>query len=257
MKHLKKSSKSNFLDSLILLLSIYVLAALLIQESMELDAETLLFLLYADTLICLVFLIDFAIRFAKADNKSAFMRWGWIDLLSSIPMIDPLRYGRIVRVIRILRALHASRLIVNHLLHRRTTGILALLVICSALIIIISAVTVLQVERSVEGANIHELRDAIWWAFVTITTVGFGDFFPVSVVGRIVSALLMTVGVGLFASLTGAIVANTLVRDDDKKEEDRTRQEISLLMEKVDALHAEVGELRGEFQRNRLKAPAE
>ncbi len=257
MKHLKKSSKSNFLDSLILLLSIYVLVALLIQESMELDAETLLFLLYADTLICLVFLIDFAIRFAKADNKSAFMRWGWIDLLSSIPMIDPLRYGRIVRVIRILRALHASRLIVNHLLHRRTTGILALLVICSALIIIISAVTVLQVERSVEGANIHKLRDAIWWAFVTITTVGFGDFFPVSVVGRIVSALLMTVGVGLFASLTGAIVANTLVRDDDKKEEDRTRQEISLLMEKVDALHAEVGELRGEFQRNRLKAPAE
>src|SRR3569832_395864 len=90
-------------------LSIYVLAALFIEAAVPLKPSTRSILLYIDTTICFVFLFDFFYRFAKAGRKLQFLRWGWIDLVSSIPAISALRIGRVVRVVRVLRLLRGFR----------------------------------------------------------------------------------------------------------------------------------------------------
>ncbi|KZL06148.1 ion transporter [Pseudovibrio sp. Ad26] len=237
----------HLFDLFIVILSIYVIAALLIQDAMHLDAETITLLIYADTAICGIFFIDFLIRFIKAERKVDFMKWGWIDLVSSIPLVDPLRYGRVIRLFRIIRAIRASHTIVRYIYNKRTNSVLTLVFISSILIVILAAIAVLQVEKNAEGANILTLRNAIWWAFVTITTVGYGDFFPVSPVGRVIAAFLMTVGVGMFASLTGTIVANLFINEN--KETDT--KDLQALEAKLDALHVELAEMRRELSKQK------
>ena len=98
-----KENKLGFLNFLVLVLSIYVLVALLVDTLFKLPTEISRLLYYTDNSICAVFFFDFCIRFYRAENKWKFMRWGWIDLLSSVPAIEFLRAGRAVRLIRLLR----------------------------------------------------------------------------------------------------------------------------------------------------------
>ena len=212
--------KIGFLNLLILVLSIYVLVALLVDTIFKLPPEVSRILNMADNAICLVFLFDFGTRFYKAESKLKFMRWGWIDLLSSIPTLDFMRAGRMLRLIRLLRILRAFRStkhLVQHIFQRRTQGALTAAAIIAVLMIIFSSIAILQVEDD-PNSNIKTAEDAIWWAYVTITTVGYGDKFPVTTEGRIIAALLMTVGVGLFGTFT-AYLASWFV-GETKKEND-------------------------------------
>ncbi|HRC33302.1 MAG TPA: ion transporter, partial [Bacteroidia bacterium] len=160
-----------------------------------------------DNIICGIFLIDFIIRFKRAENKLHFMKWGWIDLISSIPMLDFFRAGRalrLIRLLRILRAFRSTKHLVQHLFKSRTQGTFSAALIIAMLMVIFSSIAILQVETD-PNSNIRNAEDAIWWAFVTITTVGYGDKFPITTEGRIIAALLMTVGVGLFGTFTGFV----------------------------------------------------
>lgn len=80
--------------------------------------------------------------------------------------------------------------------------------------IIFSSIAILQVEVDT-NSNIKTSEDAIWWAYVTITTVGYGDKFPITTEGRMIVALLMTVGVGLFGTFT-AYLASWFVGEGEK-----------------------------------------
>lgn len=145
------------------------------------------------------------------------MKWGWIDLISSIPMIDFLRVGRLFRLIRlfrILRAFRSMKHLVNHIFRNKTQGAFTSVFIISILIILFSAIAILQVEKD-PNSNIKTAEDSIWWAYTTITTVGYGDKFPVTTEGRIIGMVLMTCGVGLFGTFT-AYIASWFVRE--KKE---------------------------------------
>lgn len=146
------------------------------------------------------------------------MQWGWIDLISSIPTLDFMRAGRMLRLIRLLRILRAFRStkhLVLHIFKRRTQGALTAAAIIAVLMIIFSSIAVLQVEND-PNSNIKTAEDAIWWAYVTITTVGYGDKFPVTTEGRLIAALLMTVGVGLFGTFT-AYLASWFVGETKKE----------------------------------------
>lgn len=79
------------------------------------------------------------------------------------------------------------------------------------MMIIFSSIIILQVEKA-PGSNIFTAGDALWWAFVTITTVGYGDLYPVTLEGRLVAVILMTTGVGLFGTFT-AFVASWFVKE--------------------------------------------
>src|SRR5215212_2344096 len=96
-------NKLNYLSILVIVLSIYILAALLVTTFFKFSTEVTRVLDLTDNAICIFFLLDFSIRFYQAENKLRFMRWGWIDLISSIPTLDFLRAGRALRLIRLLR----------------------------------------------------------------------------------------------------------------------------------------------------------
>ncbi|RCR67710.1 potassium channel family protein [Larkinella punicea] len=219
----KSENKLGILNSVVIVLSIYVLGALVIDSVYVLPTETSLLLSYIDNSICLFFFFDFCIRFYKADNKLKFMRWGWIDLVSCIPMVDFLRAGRLLRLIRLLRVIRAfrsARQLVNYIFKDKSQGAFTSVSIIAILLVIFSAIAILQVETD-PNSNIKTAEDAIWWAYVTITTVGYGDKFPVTTEGRIIAAILMTAGVGLFGTFT-AYVASWFVTDNKPVE---TKQE--------------------------------
>lgn len=214
----KTEKKLGALNIVVFVLSIYVLGALVVDTVYELPTETSTLLHYIDHTICVFFFLEFCIRFYKAESKLRFMRWGWIDLLSSIPMVDFLRAGRILRVIRIFRIIRAFRTtqqLLHHLFSTRVQGTFTSISIVAILLVIFSAIAILQVETD-PNSNIKTAEDAIWWAYVTITTVGYGDKFPVTTEGRLIAAVLMTAGVGLFGTFT-AFVASWFVSSSEKE----------------------------------------
>ena len=104
-----KEEKLNYFNLLMLVLSLYILGSFLIDTIFVLSKETSRLLNYIDNTVCFVFLIDFIIRFRAAPNKWKFMQWGWIDLISIIPVIDYFRAARLLRIITLLRILRAFR----------------------------------------------------------------------------------------------------------------------------------------------------
>ena len=217
-----KVEKLNFLNLLIIILSFYVLGSLVVDTFFTLPPEIAKVLNYVDNFICGVFLLDFIIRFRAAENKLQFMKWGWIDLIASIPTLDFMRAGRLlrlIRLIRIIRAFRSTKHIVQHIFKNKVQGTLTSVAIIAVLMLLFSSIAILQFETD-PNSNIKTAGDAIWWAYVTMTTVGYGDKYPVTTEGRIVAAVLMTVGVGLFGTFT-AYVSSWFVKDNAKTEEEK------------------------------------
>lgn len=211
-------NKLDLLNIIVIILTIYVLGALVVDTTCTLPSETSILLSYIDNTICAFFFCEFCYRFYKAESKLKFMKWGWIDLLSSIPMVGALRAGRVLRLIRLLRVVRAFRstkLLINHLFANKAQGAFTSISAIAILLVIFSSIAILQVETD-PNSNIKTAEDAIWWAYVTITTVGYGDKFPVTTEGRIIAAILMTAGVGLFGTFT-AFVASWFVTDTKAK----------------------------------------
>lgn len=197
-------------DMVILILSIVILAAMAIDLSVPLDKETRQLLWMLDTAICIVFLSDFFIRLWRAEDKKKFLKWGWIDFVASIPMIEPLRWARAVRVFRILRLLRAfksGKTVLAYIFRNRAQGAFSAAFLTAALFIVFSSLSVLAFEKDAPGANILTAGDALWWSVVTITTVGYGDYFPVTVEGRMIATVLMMVGIGLFGTISGTMAS--------------------------------------------------
>lgn len=197
-------------EILMLALCVYTLGALVLQAVLPEGAPASEILDVADTVVCVAFLADFVISLRRAPSKRGYLlRWGWIDLLSSIPAVHVLRWGRafrVVRVIRFLRGVRATKIVAGFIVRRRAENTFLAATFVSLLLVILGSVFVLQFERGPD-ANIKSARDALWWAITTITTVGYGDRYPVTDEGRVVAALLMVAGVGLFGTFSGFVAA--------------------------------------------------
>jgi voltage-gated potassium channel Kch len=168
-----------------------------------------------------IFLGDFVYRLFTTPSKTHyfFRRFGWADLLSSLPFpqLKILRLFRLWRVIRLFRQYGARHLLDEFLQHRAENALLLVvfLVMC---VLEFGAIAVLKAENSSPDANITSAGDAIWWAYVTITTVGYGDQFPVTNWGRVIGVLVMTAGVGLFGTLAGFLSTKLLTPPAKKPE---------------------------------------
>ncbi len=231
------TTKGNGIYELFMLgLCVYVLAALAAMTFLRLDESIIQVLEYADIGICVVFLVDFVVQFATATSKITYMKWGWIDLLSSIPMVGPLRLGRLARVVRILRLLRgvkSARMISLYYTKRRSDSAFAAAAFVALLTVVLSSIAVLYLERDYPDANITTAEDALWWAATTITTVGYGDRYPVSTGGKCVAVITMTVGVGLFGTFT-AFVATWFIQPGEQQQ-DIELQEIRDLLVAIDS----------------------
>jgi voltage-gated potassium channel len=194
----------------ILALCIYALLILAIETIFPLQPETRKVLDYTDLGVCILFFVDFIISIVHSPNRwRYFLHWGWIDLLSSIPAVHILRIGRlarVVRVFRLLRGFRATRILAGFVLERRAESAFLAAALVTILTVAFSAIAVLHCE-SVPESNIKSPEDAVWWAMATITTVGYGDRYPVTTEGRFIGVLLMVVGVGLFGTLAGFVAS--------------------------------------------------
>jgi len=216
LKNPKQLHELGPFQLIILTLSLFVLGLLAAELIFDLPSETVRVLSWIDNLVCGVFFVDFVVRFRRAESKLNFMKWGWIDLLSSIPEVEVLRWGRVFRVFRVLRLLRAIksvRLIFELLFKSRTSGGMVSVFTITFLMLSLSSAGILVVESGPDS-NIRSAEDAIWWGVTTITTVGYGDHYPVTLAGRCIAVALMITGVGLFGTLSGVIASYFL---GDKK----------------------------------------
>lgn len=217
-----------------LVLCVLSLAVLMLDVLYRADKDVTEILGYADNVICMIFLADFVLTFSRASNKWRYLvTWGWIDLLSSMPAFEIARWGRIARIARIarlLRALRASRSLSSILVRERGQSAALMAALVALVLIMGSSAAVLRFEDH-ESSNIKTAGDAVWWAMTTITTVGYGDKFPLSQEGRLIAALLMSAGVGLFGAFSAALATWFLAPEDDAKavELAQLREEIAQL----------------------------
>ncbi len=237
----KNHGEFNTLQIIILILSVYVLIVFIVQTLVVLSPETTQILDGIDLVVCVFFLWDFFSRLWKAPSKLEFMKWGWIDFVSSIPILlvpasNHMRLLRIVRLFRILRAFRSTKIISHYLFrHRARTGVVSV-ILMSFLVSVFAAIAELNLETSPDS-NIKTSEDALWWAFSTITTVAC-EKYPVTEGGRVVALFLMATGVCLFSCIT-AYIATIFLEPLQKKEDSELRQllgEMKLLREKIDAL---------------------
>jgi voltage-gated potassium channel len=193
-----------------LALCIFAMGALAVHSLMRLDPATAQILEVTDVAVCVIFFADFCVSIVRARDKwRFFITWGWIDLLSSIPAVSFLRWGRaarVVRILRVLRGFRATKLIASAVLERRAQSVVLAALLMSLLLVVFGSIAILQVEIGPE-ANIKGGADALWWAFVTITTVGYGDRYPVTPEGRVIAVVLMAAGVGLFGAFSGFVAS--------------------------------------------------
>lgn len=156
--------------------------------------------------ITVIFLIDFLYRLKTAPSKSDyfFRNWGWADLLASLPFQQTkiLRLFRLVKVYRLLRD-YGTKNIVRSLVKDKAGSALLMLLFIAIIVLEFGSLILLGLEADVPDANITTASDALWYIVVTMSTVGYGDEFPITNPGRVVGTIIIIVGVGVFGTLTG------------------------------------------------------
>lgn len=150
-------------------------------------------------------LADFFARLLSAQRKRTYLidHYGWLDLLGSLPLFG-LRLARLAKYFILGRKLRRADLTEMGVVvvERRAASTLLLVIFLAIVIFEVSGIAILQAELQNPAANIRTASDALWWAYVTVATVGYGDYYPVTIRGRVVGAFLMTAGVGLFSVIT-------------------------------------------------------
>lgn len=203
-----KNTAGAVYNIFLLVLSVYVLIIVFAETFLIADPEIRLVLQYIDFSICLVFLFDFALNLYRAENKREYMKWGWIDLLSSIPMADPLRWGRlakVVRILRFLRTLKSLRVLIRSIQESKIQSLTLIVLLITFLAYTLCASLILEFERAA-GGTITTANEALWWAFLNIMNAKISVTQAVSSAGLICTVVLNKVGILLFAYLNAIII---------------------------------------------------
>ena len=249
---MKESKRSNAYELFILVLTLLSLGIMVVLVLPVSEATRQLLTVY-DNAICVVFLVDFFGNLFGAPTKREYLigRRGWLDLLGSIPSLGFFKYtallrlarlSRLARIRRLLRGQNKRELIDDVLTHRGQYA--AFISVMAALIVlVVCSILVLQFESRSADANITTGGDALWWALVTITTVGYGDYFPVTAAGRITGAFVMFAGVGIIGALA-SILASILVPEPNAEEESEEAPLADTVRDELVEIRAELSALR-------------
>ena len=223
-------------DWLVLVVAVVSLLLVLLETFLHVPPGVLSLLRTVDTLSCVIFLIDVFVRWKRERWSVNYWRWAWLDVIASIPFepafrsLQAIRIYRFIRLIRVLKKL--STLTSGTSLNEKLLALPGV----AFVMVLFSTMLMVEVERSAPNATIKTGGDALWWALTTVTTVGYGDTFPVTTEGRIIAAVMMLIGIALFGSMS-AIVTSKLILPKETRDHEELRQEMR-------ALHAEIKELR-------------
>lgn len=183
-----------------------------------------------------MFGVDYIVRLVLAEHRGRWFVRHLLDLaIVALPMLRPLRLMRFLTILAIIQRGAGSALRGRVVVY--TVG-------ATVLTIVVAGLAVLDAERG-HGGDIQSFGDAIWWAFVTITTVGYGDFFPITVTGRIVAVGLMIGGIALIgvvtATLASWIVEKVAVQTTTPATEAQVEQLRAEIAELKDIIRAQTG----------------
>lgn len=158
--------------------------------------------------ISLFLILDFIARLIRARSKRNYLfgYYGWLDFLGSLP-IPGFRLGRLIKTVIInsrLRRAELKEMAITVSERRAQTTLLSVMFV-GIVVLELSSIAILNAEQGAANANIKNASDALWWGYVTVTTVGYGDRYPVTTSGRIVGLFLLTVGVAIFSVVTSFI----------------------------------------------------
>jgi voltage-gated potassium channel len=164
-----------------------------------------------------ILLVEYVVRLVVTPDRRGYLKRRWVE--PATVAVPPLQGWRLVGIEKMSLLLREGELRVEAVLRHHS---LFRVLIAAAATLFLGAWLVLLFEEHAKGSNIHDYGDALWWAIVTVTTVGYGDRFPVSEGGRAVAVILMLLGIGLIGVLT-ATVASVFVKEhtDANKEEFR------------------------------------
>lgn len=204
-KAARSELKSTGYEIFIGVLSILSIVNLVLMYAVDDEALTTV-IWVMNVLFSGIFLVDFTYRLATAPSRSGyfFRHFGWADLLASLPFpqFKVLRLFRVVRVVRLMRQV-GPRTIWRTLVKDRAGSALYALLLMGVLVLQFGSLTMLFLEEHAPGANITTASDALWYTLVTISTVGYGDYYPTTNPGRIAGVVIIIVGVGIFGTFTG------------------------------------------------------
>ena len=227
---------SRAVDGPLTVLALVLIPLIVLPLVMDLSPGTESAFLAIDYLIWAVFAAEYAIKLYLAPNRRQFVARHIPDLIIVlVPMLRPLRVLRSVRLLRLLRLTLLTGLAAKglrearNILRRRGLNWVLLIVLVLNLI---AAAMVLEFERGNPDANIDSYPDALWWAATTITTVGYGDRFPMSPAGRGVAVVLMIAGIAMFGVITASIAAYFV---EQKADEDLAGR-LDQIMERLDRI---------------------
>jgi voltage-gated potassium channel len=207
----------NIFTLVLTIFSLSIMGVLLLP----IDQGTRDLLTFYDNAICVIFLIDFAVNLAGSKPRSAYFigQRGWLDLIGSIPSFSFLPFTALFRLARLSRLARVGKLLggknraalVADILENRGEYATFITILSAGMVLTVASVLILQFEsRDPQNANIKTGGDALWWGFVTLTTVGYGDRFPVTFLGRATAVAVMFAGVGIIGALA-SILASMLV----------------------------------------------
>lgn len=229
----------NAWDWFVLVVAVVALIFVILETFLTIPPATLGTMIMADRIACGVFFADMIVRWRRDGWSRRFWRHGWLDLIASIPFDAAFRtfqVFRVYRVVQILRTLYKLR--------ELTAGTsfnekLLIMPGVAFVMVLFSTNLMLEFEAGAPGATIRTGGDALWWALTTVTTVGYGDTYPVTTAGRSIAAVMMVVGIALFGSMS-ALLTSRLILPREAKEHAEEMKEISKLREEIRGLRDEL-----------------
>jgi voltage-gated potassium channel len=203
--------KLKIWDWSVLVVSVISLVLIIWETFVPLPPDTLHQFILIDRYACAIFMVDVLVRWRRMDWSKKYWKWGWLDVLAAIPLDGAFRA---IQAIRIYRFVRLARIIYKFKgVTKGTTLNEKLLAMpgITLVLILISTTLIVEVERSDPKAMIVTGGDAIWWALSTVTTVGYGDMYPVTTAGRFIAAGLMLVGIALFGSISAFVTSKIIL----------------------------------------------
>ena len=179
-------------------------------------------LMVADIVFCVIFFFDFLWSLYRATNRWKYLRLGWMDLVGSVPFIYPLRVFRMRRVLDAtnhLRGMSPEEM-TKRFRGNPARGTLFFTIVITLVIVFIASTLIVQFEKRGPNPMIVKGEEALWWTIVTMTTVGYGDFVPKTISGRLLAVVLMFLGVGLFGVLTSFLASAFATPAREAREEE-------------------------------------
>lgn len=244
---------SNAYNIFILVLTVISLVIMVVMF-LPLSDTTIDLLRVYDNLICVIFLIDFFLNLRAAPKKSDYFikERGWLELLGSIPSLgETFKYAGLFRLARLSRLGRIARLmrgkgkkdLVADVVKNRSQYTAFITILSLIIILATTSVLVLQFETQSPDGKITTGGDAFWYSIVTITTVGYGDFYPVTPGGRITGMFIMFAGVGLIGVLA-SLLSNLLIGSQSEPEEEEIPGTADAVEQELASVKSELAALR-------------